>query len=89
MCPVASASLTTTLWTAAHQAPLSKGFSRQEYMRGLPFPPPGDLPHSGIELASFTTACFSRLILHYCTTWESQVSTGRLACWAWSEGRWQ
>ena len=28
------------------------GFSRQEYWSGLPFPPPGDLPHSGIELAS-------------------------------------
>jgi len=27
------------------------GFSRQEYWSGLPFPPPGDLPHPGIELA--------------------------------------
>ena len=31
------------------QAPLSKGFSRQEYWSGLPFPPPGDLPNPGIE----------------------------------------
>ena len=31
------------------QAPLSKGFPRQEYWRGLPFPPPGDLPNPGIE----------------------------------------
>ena len=31
-------------WTAAHQAPLSMGFSRQEYRSGLPFPSPGDLP---------------------------------------------
>ena len=38
-----------TLWTVAHQAPLSWGFSRQEYWSGLPFPPPGDLPHPGIE----------------------------------------
>ena len=30
-----------TLWTIAHQAPLSMGFSRQEYWSGLPFPPPG------------------------------------------------
>ena len=30
--------------TAACQAPLSMGFSRQEYWSGLPFPPPGDLP---------------------------------------------
>ena len=37
-------------WTVAHQAPLSIGFSRQEYWRGLPFPSPGDLPNPGIEL---------------------------------------
>ena len=36
----------------AHQAPLSMGFSRQEYWRGLPFPAPGDLPNPGIEPAS-------------------------------------
>ena len=41
-----------TLWTVAHQAPLSMGFPRQEYWSGLPFPPPGDLPHPGIELTS-------------------------------------
>ena len=33
----------------AHQAPLSMGFPRQEYWSGLPRPPPGDLPNSGIE----------------------------------------
>ena len=38
-----------TPWTAAHQAPLSMVFSRQEYWSGLPRPPPGDLPHPGIE----------------------------------------
>ena len=38
-----------TLWTIAHQAPLSKGFSRQECWSGLPSPPPGDLPHLRIE----------------------------------------
>ena len=36
-------------WTVAHQAPLSMGFSRQEYWSGLPFPPPGDLPNPGIK----------------------------------------
>ena len=35
-------------WTAARQAPLSMGISRQEYWSGLPFPPPGDLP-TGIK----------------------------------------
>ena len=38
--------------TGAHQAPLSMGFSRQEYWSGLPFPPPGDLPNPGIKPAS-------------------------------------
>ena len=38
-----------TLWTVTHQAPLSMGFSRQEYWSGLPFPSPGDLPNPGIE----------------------------------------
>ena len=36
--------LFATPWTVACQAPLSMGFSRQEYWSGLPFPPPGDLP---------------------------------------------
>ena len=42
-------------WTIAHQAPLSMGFSRQEYWSGLPFPPPGDLPNPGIELTSLVS----------------------------------
>ena len=41
--------LFATLWTVAHQAPPSMGFSRQGYWRGLPFPSPGDLPDLGIE----------------------------------------
>ena len=41
-----------TLWTVARQAPLSMGFSRQEYWNGLPFPSSGDLPNPGIELGS-------------------------------------
>ena len=36
-------------WSVAHQAPLSMGFSRQEYWSGLPFPSPGDLPNPGTE----------------------------------------
>ena len=52
-----------TPWTVAHQAPLSSGFSRQEYWSGLPCPPPGDLLDPGMEPACpslvggfFTTA---------------------------------
>ena len=57
-----------TLWTIAHQVPLSIGFSRQEYWSGLLCPPSGDLPDLGIEPASpalagevFTTS----------TTWKA------------------
>ena len=41
-----------TPWTVARQAPLSMGFSRQEYWSRLPFPSPGDLPNPGIEPGS-------------------------------------
>ena len=41
--------LFVTLWTVACQAPLSMGFSRQDYWSGLPFLPAGDLPHAGIK----------------------------------------
>ena len=42
------------VWTVAYQAPLSMGFSRQQYWSGLPFPSPGDLPNPGIEAGSPT-----------------------------------
>ena len=41
-----------TLRTVAHEAPLSMGFSKQEYWSGLPCPPPGDLSDPGIEPTS-------------------------------------
>ena len=44
--------LFATLWTAARQAPLSMGFSRQEHWSGYPCPSPWDLPDPGIEPAS-------------------------------------
>ena len=61
--------LFATIWTVACQAPLSMGFSRQEYWSGLPCPLPGDLPDLGIEPTSpelaggfFTTST---------STWEA------------------
>ena len=39
-------------WIVARQAPLSLGFSRQEYCSGLPFPSPGDLPDPEMECTS-------------------------------------
>ena len=50
VCQVVSDSVTP--WTVAHQAPLSMEFPRQEYLSGLPFPSPGDLPDPGIKPAS-------------------------------------
>ena len=44
--------LSVTLWMVAHQAALSMGFSRQEYWKGLPCPPPGALPDPRIEPVS-------------------------------------
>ena len=44
--------LFATPWTIAYQAPLSVGFSRQEYWSGLPFPSPGARPNPGIEPGS-------------------------------------
>ena len=51
-------------WSVSHQAPLSTGFSRQEYWSGLPFPPPGDLPDPGIEPMSLESLELSRWILY-------------------------
>ena len=48
--------LFATAWTVAHQAPLSMGFSRQEYWSGLPCPCPGDLPNPGSEPQSLKSA---------------------------------
>ena len=56
--------LSATPCTAAHQAPLSMGFSRQEYYSGLPCPPPGDLPDPGIEPWSPTLQADSLPLSH-------------------------
>ena len=57
--------LCVTLWTAARQAPLSVGFSRQESWSGLLCPPPGDLPNPGIKPASLTSICIGRRVLYH------------------------
>ena len=62
-----------TLWTVAHQAPLSRGFPRQEYWSGLPCPPPGDLPNSGIEPVSLTSAALADKFFTTSATREAPV----------------
>ena len=52
LCVVSRVRLFVTLWTVAHQAALSMGFSRQELWSGLSHPPPGDLQDLGIEPTS-------------------------------------
>ena len=52
-------------WIADHQAPLSVGFSRQEYLSGLPFPPLWDIPNTGTEPTSpVSPALAGRIIYH-------------------------
>ena len=54
-----------TLWIAACQAPLSIGFSRQEYWSGLLCPPPGNLPDPGVEPVSLRSTCIGRQVLYH------------------------
>ena len=68
--------LFVTLWTIAHQAPLSKGFSGQEHWGGLPWPPPGDLPNPGIKPKS-SAAPECRQILYRWATREAQPNSLR------------
>jgi len=62
--------LFVTPWTAAHKAPLSVGFPRQEYWHGLPSPSPGDLPDPGMEPLS-CVSCIGRRILYGKATRET------------------
>ena len=51
VCVQSCIQLLETPWIVTLQAPLTMGFSRQEYWNGLPFPTPRDLPNPGIESA--------------------------------------
>ena len=73
MCVLHACSVTqlfATLWTVALQAPLSMGFSRQEYWSRLPFPSLRDLPDAGTEHASPVFSVLADRFYH-CTTWET------------------
>ena len=60
-------------WPWAHQAPLSMGFSRQEYWSGLPFPSPGDLPNPGIKPMSLESPTLAGRFFTTSTTWEAHT----------------
>ena len=77
--------LFVTPWTAAHQAPLSMGFPRQEYCSGLlfpspqeywsvlPCPPPGDLPEPGTEPTFFMSSALAGGFFTTTVTWEAPL----------------
>ena len=69
--------LCATLWTVAHQPPLSIVFSRPEYWSGLPWPPPGDLPDPRIKSVSLMSPALAGGFLTTSTTWEA---------WGWPLG---
>ena len=75
------------LWTVAHQAPLSMGFSRQEYWIGLPSPPPGDLPDAGFEPMSLKYPALAGGFFTTSVTWEihlihrDEMTSGEMGSW--------
>ena len=75
------ARLSVTLWTVAHQAPLSMGFSRQECWSGLPFPSPGTFLTQGLN-----SCLFAAPVLTDCSN-ESRDEL-QLLCWSYSLSFW-
>ena len=82
--------LLATLWTVAHQAPLSMGFSRLGYWSGLLCPPPGDLPDPEIKPISlmspalaggfFTTSPIREACVYYLQEppWQPSLDPGQV-----------
>ena len=60
-----------SLWTVAHHAPLSMGFSRQEYWSGLPCLSPGDLPNPRVKPASLVSPVLTSRFFITSATWEA------------------
>ena len=68
-----------TLWTVTHQTPLTIEFSRQEYWNGLPCPPPGDVPSTGIKLESLNSLALTGVFFTTSTTWKTQCENAAAA----------
>ena len=73
--------------TVACQAPLSMGFSRQEYWTGLPFPSPGDLPNPGIEPGSPVLQADSLSTELQRKPSETGPNPGSVSCWLYDLGQ--
>ena len=69
-----SVQLFVILWIVAHQAPLSLGFSRQEYWSGLLCPPPGDIPDPGIEPMYLLSFASAGVFFTTSATWEAKFT---------------
>ena len=61
-------------WTIAHQAPLSMGFSRQEYWSGMPSPSPGDLPDPGVVPKSLVSPALAGRFFTASIAWNTVAS---------------
>ena len=73
--------LFVTLWTVACQAPLTMGFSRQEYWSGLPCPPPGDLSDPGIGPSSLMSPALAGGFSTTSVTWDDVQNSGENYYW--------
>ena len=62
-----------SLWTVAHQGPLSMDFFGQEYWSGLPCPSPGDLSNPGIEPASLMSPALAVVFFTTSATWQAHT----------------
>ena len=67
-------------WVVSCQAPLSVGFSRQEYWSGLPCPSPGDLPDPGMESPSFVSPTLAVGSFITSATWEDRKYNREILC---------
>ena len=65
--------LCATPWTVARQAPLSMGFTKQEYWSWLPCPPPGDLPNPAIKPVFVASPALAGRFFTTSGTWETQI----------------
>ena len=75
------AQIFTILWTIACQAPLSMGFSSQEYWSGLPFPFPGDFPLPWIEPTSLMSPALASKFFTTSDLWEPPVGLSLNKLW--------
>ena len=72
-CEYAKKNIATVIWTAAHQAPLSMGFSRQEYSCGFPCLSSRGSSQPRDQTRLSYISCSGRWILYHWGTWEAQL----------------